>query len=166
MKISRSFLVAACMTAAGVLAPAAGALAESIRNSGGGDQPVLIASEAENVLYANDTWQRKSRKVSGQWQIIETSDGNRFLELGDDFRTSGAPDLKIYLSELSADEVANDTAEPSGTLIAPLESTRGAQRYEIPADLDLSGFQSVLIHCRQFTKLWAASALLPAGQPS
>ena len=44
-------------------------------------------------------------------------------------------------------------------LIAPLKKAKGAQRYKLPADLDLDDYQTLVLHCEQYTKLWGVSAL-------
>jgi len=81
------------------------------------------------------------------------------ISLDDDFSTRNAPDLKIFLSPLSASEVKNKTAVPGSLLIAPLQSNKGQQSYVVPAGTDLSQYKSVIIHCEAYTKLWSAADL-------
>ena len=104
------------------------------------------------------SWTKKTAKASGEWTIIE-EDGGRFIELSDSFKTKNAPDLALYVSPLSVGELKNKNAEQGAVKIAQLTSHKGAQRYELPADLDLAEFTSVMIHCKKYTKLWCASAL-------
>ena len=166
MPVSKSLMLGVVVGAAVASLGAVGAIAGSAPALSPLPVAVQVAQAEATVLYEGSDWVKKSRKVQGAWRIIEEADGSMVLELADDFKTSGAPDLKIYLSTLSADEVASATAEAEGVLIAPLDSTRGAQRYDLPSDIDLADFQSLIIHCRQYTKLWAASPLSEAGQPS
>ena len=77
----------------------------------------------------------------------------------DDFKTSGAPDLKIVLSPLTVRAAKNNNALQGSQIISPLQSNSGAQEYAIPAGLDLSKYKSVLIHCEQYTKLWGAAPM-------
>ena len=111
----------------------------------------------ETVLYSG-SWTKKSFASKGDWAIVE-SDGKRFVVLGDDFSTRNAPDLKIFLSPLAPDATNGKNATDGSVLIAPLASNKGGQRYEIPEDVNLDDFKSILIHCEQYAKLWSASAL-------
>ena len=111
--------------------------------------------------YAQDsdnTWTKRSQKIKGTWQIVET-DAGTFLELDDAFKTRNAPDLKLFLSPHAADEVNARNATAGSVLISKLKKAKGAQRYEIPADIDLSQFQTLVLHCEAYTKLWGVSAL-------
>ena len=136
--LKRAAAVAALLVtiAAGALVPAGGALADDF----GG------------------TWTKKSFKIAGEWKIVTTSEG-RFLELDDAFKTRKAPDLKLFLSPLPAADVKAKNATSGSVLIAPLDSARGAQRYKLPDDLDLANFQTLVLHCEKYTKLWGVSAL-------
>ena len=104
------------------------------------------------------TWTKRYQTIRGNWSIVETDQG-RFLELNDKFKTRNAPDLKLFLSPRAADSVTAKNAVDGSVLVAKLRKSRGAQRYELPADLDLSAFQTLVLHCEQFTKLWGVSAL-------
>ncbi|MEO0577024.1 MAG: DM13 domain-containing protein [Pseudomonadota bacterium] len=107
---------------------------------------------------ADNTWTKRSQKIKGTWQIVET-DAGTFLELDDAFKTRNAPDLKLFLSPLAADDVNARNATSGSVLISKLKKAKGAQRYEIPADIDLSQFQTLVLHCEAYTKLWGVSAL-------
>ena len=114
-----------------------------------------------NTAYADDqggTWTKKSQKIAGAWKIVETAEG-RYLELDDSFKTRRAPDLKLFLSPLEAGSVNAKNATSGSVLIAKLQKAKGAQRYEIPADIDLDAFQTLVLHCEKYTKLWGVSAL-------
>ena len=114
-----------------------------------------------NDAYADNqggTWTKKSQKIAGAWKIVETAEG-RYLELDDAFKTRRAPDLKLFLSPLEAGNVNAKNATSGSVLIAKLKKSKGAQRYELPADLDLDDYQTLVLHCEQYTKLWGVSAL-------
>ncbi|MEL6951699.1 MAG: DM13 domain-containing protein, partial [Pseudomonadota bacterium] len=103
-------------------------------------------------------WTKRSQKIQGTWSIVETQEG-RFLELDDAFKTRRAPDLKLFLSPRAASDVTARNAVDGSVLIAKLRKARGGQRYEIPADLDLEQFETLVLHCEAFTKLWGVSSL-------
>ena len=115
-------------------------------------------AQAETVLHEG-VWTKKSFKSAGEWSIIEAANGVRYIKLSDDFRTRNAPDLKIFLSPQAAADATGSNATDGALLISPLESNRGAQTYEIPADVDLDAYASILIHCEAYSKLWSASDL-------
>lgn len=104
------------------------------------------------------TWTKKSQSINGSWRIVETDEG-RFLELDEGFRTRRAPDLKLFLSPLDADSINAGNATSDSVLIAKLKKARGAQRYALPADIDVEQFRTLVLHCEQYTKLWGVSSL-------
>lgn len=121
---------------------------------------LTMASLAPNAS-ADDLgggWTKRYQKIHGNWSIVETSEG-RFLELDASFKTRRAPDLKLFFSPRAASAVTPDNAVEGSVLIAKLRAARGGQRYELPADLDLSQFETLVLHCEQYTKLWGVSPL-------
>ena len=115
-------------------------------------------AEASGGVIASGTWTKKSFKTKGSW-TLSAENGVTTISLDDDFSTRNAPDLKIFLSPLSAASVKNKTAVPGSLLIAPLQSNKGRQSYIVPAGTDLSKYKSVIIHCEAYTKLWSAADL-------
>lgn len=111
-----------------------------------------------NRAISNGTWTKKSFTSKGAWSL-DVIDGVTTISLDEKFSTRNAPDLKIFLSPLSAKEVKNKTAVEGSLLIAPLQSNKGSQSYIVPEGTDLSNYKSVIIHCEAYTKLWSASDL-------
>lgn len=101
---------------------------------------------------------RKSKRLKGSWDIVER-DGRTFIVFSDDFRAANGPDLKIFLSPKSVSEATGKTAVDGALNIGELKKTRGAQEYEVPADIDLSQYGSVLVHCEAFSVLWGGGNL-------
>lgn len=120
------------------------------------DEAAALATAAANRVIATGGWTKKSQKADGTWTIA-VEDGVGKITLSDDFSTRNAPDLKIFLSPLSASDVTASTAVSGSAFIGPLQSNKGAQSYTIPADIDVSAYRSILIHCEQYTKLWVAA---------
>ena len=115
------------------------------------------AEAASEILHSGE-WTKKSFRSSGTWTIY-TEGGSTYIKLSSDFKTRGAPDLKIFLSPLAPGDTNGRNATNGSVLVAPLSSNKGEQVYKIPANVNLSDFQSVLIHCEQYSKLWSAAAL-------
>ena len=115
------------------------------------------AVPADGIL-ASGTWTKKKRTSKGTWSITREG-GELFVKLDDDFSTRNAPDLKIFLSPLSAAETSNANAINGALLVSLLSSNKGAQSYKIPSGTDLADYKSILIHCENFTILWSAADL-------
>ena len=99
------------------------------------------------------------QETSGAYRIEDTGEGLR-LVLSETFRTDWGPDLHVVLTPTGTAEADNDNVMVTGAhVVDELESRSGAQTYELEADLDLSTFQSVIIHCIRFTHLYGAAPL-------
>ena len=123
--------------------------------------PVAAAAmtdAASQTVIASGDWSKKTFSAKGGWSIVER-DGKKFVVLDDAFRTRSGPDLKIFLSPTSADAVTGQNAVDGSLRVAELTSNKGAQEYELPADVDLSAYASIVIHCEAYSKLWVAAAL-------
>ena len=119
-------------------------------------EPEVVVEEEPAFVPLNGSWVKKSQSIQGQWRI-EQREGTAYLVLGDDFKTRRAPDLKFVLSNLSVDEVSNKNAMQGAKLVSQLESSKGAQAYKLPDDY--TSYQSLLLHCEKYTKLWGAARL-------
>lgn len=102
-------------------------------------------------------WEKQEYRIEGSFRIDQRADG-AYLVLSDDFKTRRGPDLKIFLHTAEAGAVTGGNAA-QGKLVSVLESRKGAQEYKLPAGIDLAAFQSVVIHCERFSKLWGAGNL-------
>ncbi|MEM6626960.1 MAG: DM13 domain-containing protein [Pseudomonadota bacterium] len=116
------------------------------------------ASFAETTVYAGSDWTNVKQKTQGDWSVVER-DGAFFVELGESFKARKAPDLKIFLSKADADTRKNKNAIEDAVFVAKLTSHKGAQSYQLPADVNPADFKTLIIHCEQYTKLWAATPL-------
>lgn len=84
----------------------------------------------------------------GSATIFELPDGSRILRF-EDFRVTNGPDLHVILT---VNEPTNIRTRPDeGYLdLGELKGNVGNQNYEIPADVDISGFNYVVIYCQPF----------------
>lgn len=115
------------------------------------------AATAYKVL-SSGSWRKKSFKSAGNW-TLSSENGVKTVTLGSGFSTRNAPDLKIFLSPLSPDELNGKNATQGSLLISPLKSNTGAQSYSVPAGTDVSRFKTILIHCEAYSKLWSVAGL-------
>jgi len=96
---------------------------------------------------------QKSKRLKGSYEIIQ-SNGQTIIRFADNFRTKAGPDLKVFLSPQSIDTAAGSNATNGAVLLGFVKSTKGAQDYIVPEGVNLSDFNSVLIHCEAFSVLW------------
>lgn len=120
---------------------------------------VLAAlSMTANLSHASGHWTKKSFAIQGSWSIVERN-GSHVLTLDENFKTRSAPDLKIFLSRAPLSSLKGSNATNQSILVSALQSNRGAQEYVLPAGIDISQFQSLIIHCEAYSKLWGGAAL-------
>ena len=93
----------------------------------------------------------------GSATIYELPDETRVMRF-EDFRSKNGPDLHVYLSTeaptstfagLGADEVH----------LGKLKGNVGNQNYDIPAEIDLSQYKSVVIYCVPFHVVFSSAEL-------
>ena len=97
----------------------------------------------------------------GTATVLRLAHGERVLRLEDDFRVTNGPDLYVYLSGAEAPRSGGELHDSGAVEIARLKGNVGGQNYDLPADLDLSQFRSVVIFCRRFTTVFSTAELAP-----
>lgn len=134
-------------------------------------QPTQVDTTAQSATAAKPATVKSGSFVSGEHPTQGTvrlvnENGKTFLELDQGFKTSNmGPDLVVILHRSS--DVLGSTKPPAYalkegdyTLLAPLQKFSGAQRYAIPATVNLSDYQSVAIWCRKFNATFGAAKLV------
>lgn len=97
-------------------------------------------------------------KAAGMATIYRLEDGKRVLRL-EDFAATNGPDLFVTLHP-----GANPEQEEGEYLqLEALKGNQGNQNYELPAEIDLSKYRSVVIWCRSFNVVFGYATLHPAG---
>jgi len=112
---------------------------------------------AEGVFISHE------HQTSGTVRIIQQPDGSRVLTL-ENLETSNGPDVHVWLSAAAVVEGSNGwfTAGSAAFVdLGVIKGNQGNQVYQIPADLDLSKFQSVSLWCVQFSVSFGAAQLTP-----
>ncbi|MSU74988.1 MAG: hypothetical protein EXS55_00505 [Candidatus Magasanikbacteria bacterium] len=84
-------------------------------------------------------------------------DGKNYVVLGDDFKTPNGPDLQIYLTKNTAPSSRADIK--AGLNLGKLKSITGQQTYELPANLTLTDYNAITIHCEAFNVPWSWAPL-------
>src|ERR671918_212641 len=120
-------------------------------SSGAGEQP----AEPRNVLLLTGSFESVRHAASGKAMAIELAQGGRVLTLTN-FEVDNGPDLRVYLVAGSAttEGEVNNVVDLGG-----LKGNRGNQQYEIPADVSVERYSTVVIWCRAFSVLFARAPL-------
>ncbi len=116
------------------------------------------AAEATPITLASGEFSRKRKNTRGAWEIVDTGAG-RVLRLADNFSTGRGPDIKVFLSPLALGDAKGANATDGAVFLGQLSSRQGAAEFAIPADVDVTAFQSLLIHCEEFSVLFGGAAL-------
>ena len=129
----------------------------------------LPVQAAETV--ASGTWETIDYAVEGVWRIEAAQDGRLTVRLGDDFVTKDGPDLHLLLSPKPLPELTNANALEGALVAGRLQTSddatffrkmRGAQAFTLPEGTRLEDYRTLVIHCVEFSHLWAGSPLSPA----
>ena len=89
---------------------------------------------------------------------IITENGKKYIQFDHKFKSDNGPDLFVILHKDDKLPITK-IKEADYTTIAALKSTNGAQKYEVPADVDLANFKSVAIWCRKFNTTFGYAVL-------
>jgi hypothetical protein len=94
---------------------------------------------------------------SGTASVYLTETGDLVLSL-EDFEVEEGPDLRLYVTE---QEVVTDAvlAFDESIDLGLLEAFSGNQVYELPEDLDLSQYQSIVVWCDTYQEPFIAASL-------
>lgn len=102
----------------------------------------LVAQAADEVLHVGQFTGASDHVTSGGVSVVSTDDGIVVI-LSDDFFFDGAPDPHVAFG-------TGGTFDPASGL-GLLESNTGGQVYEVPASMDISGYDEVYIWCVQYS---------------
>lgn len=110
------------------------------------DTPAVLASgsftDADNF-----------HKGSGTATLYGLADGSNVLRL-EDFEVTNGPDLHVLLS--TSDDPVGDLGEYLD--LGSLKGNVGNQNYDVPSDVVLSIYRSVIIYCEPFHVLFASAS--------
>ena len=97
-------------------------------------------------------------KGEGTATLLTLPDGLKVLRF-EGFRVTNGPDLYVYLSGHRAPRDSRQLHEGAAFEVGQLKGNVGNQNYELPADLDLAPFKSVVIYCRRFSVVFSTAEL-------
>ncbi len=97
-------------------------------------------------------------KGSGDALLYRLPDGRHLLRF-ENFRTTNGPDLVVYLASHAAPASADDVTDAGFLSLGKLKGNVGNQNYLIPANVDVTTFQSAVIWCELFGVLFSPAPL-------
>ena len=119
------------------------------------------AQEKDAKVLAKGDFHNAEKAGSGTATVYQLSNGKQLLRLTD-FSVENGPDLHVRL--IAADD-AKDTASVAKAdyvEVAKLKGNKGAQNYDLPANVDLSKYKVVSIWCNRFSVNFAVAPLTAA----
>jgi hypothetical protein len=99
----------------------------------------------------------RDHPTEGTATVLTDGSPQRFLRFAE-FATDNGPDLNVYLSSAEPD-ADSGSFEDDYVDLGDLSGNVGDQNYEIPPDVDLSRFNSVVIWCVRFGVPFGAAPL-------
>ncbi len=112
----------------------------------------------EVVVEASGSFVDRSHPATGVAQVLGDGTGQRFLRF-EGFETDNGPDLNVYLSTAASDAPAGEFDDDFVDL-GDLKGNIGPQNYEIPTEVDLSQYRTVVIWCVRFGVAFGAAQLV------
>ena len=120
--------------------------------------PQPAAPSNEPKLLRSGAFHAVAHEGQGTAAIYRLPDGKRVLRLSN-FEVLNGPDLFVWLSSAPDADNARTILNSRHVSLGRLKGNKGNQNYELPADLDVSQFNSVTIWCRQFSVNFATAPL-------
>jgi hypothetical protein len=122
------------------------------------EAPVAEAPAPQIVTLAEGTFIPRGR-YSGEGTAVVLNDGSeqRFVRF-ENFSTDNGPDLRVYLSASDAN-ADSATFDDDFIDLGVLKGNIGDQNYEIPPDVDLSVYDTVVVWCVRFSTPFTAADL-------
>ena len=122
-------------------------------------EPMMPAMSSARALSTGNFRDADSfHKGSGVATIYQLEDGSHVLRF-EDFRVTNGPDLRVLLSKAADISDKGQFQQYEYVELERLKGNIGNQNYEIPGDLMVSDFQSVVIYCKPFHVLFAVAPL-------
>jgi hypothetical protein len=124
----------------------------------GADEEEAIAM-IETIFTGN--FVDRSHPTSGRADVLNDGSTQRFLRF-EEFETDNGPDLNVYLSTAGADADAG-AFDDDFIDLGDIKGNIGPQNYEIPADVDLDRYSTVVIWCVRFGVAFGAAEINAGG---
>ncbi|BDA71683.1 hypothetical protein CAL7716_058490 [Calothrix sp. PCC 7716] len=120
-------------------------------------QTTTVAVKSQSLIASGSfVTTEQDHPTSGIAKVVKVG-GKRYVEFDKAFTTARGPKVRVVLYRNNT--VPVNLKAQNYVTIAPLKKFDGAQRYEIPANLDLKDFKSVAIWCEKFNVTFGYASL-------
>ena len=119
--------------------------------------PASVEASGVHVTEASP-FQKKTYALKGGI-TVEQRGSQTVIVFSDDFRTKNGPDLKVFLSKSDVASATGANAVSTSLRLGVLQDNRGGQEYVLPEGVNIADYNSVLVHCEAFSKLWGGADL-------
>jgi Electron transfer DM13 len=124
--------------------------------AGAGPTPTTAPAPVIETL-ASGQFVSLDHGTSGDAVVLGDGSPQRFLRITD-FSTENGPDVNVYLTTTPPDG-EESTFDDDFVDLGDLRGNVGDQNYEIPTDVDLERFHTVVIWCVRFDSAFGAAQL-------
>jgi hypothetical protein len=114
-------------------------------------------SSASLLLFEGDFYS-VAHTGQGAASVFLTESGSLVLSL-EDFQVEDGPELHVYMASQNPIENTEGVALVDAIDLGLLKNTTGEQFYNLPADLDLTQYSSVVIWCQPYQVPFIAASL-------
>lgn len=121
------------------------------------DLPTLLEGDAALLLAHGEFYSvaHAGRGTVNVYQVVDVGIVLRF----EDFEVEDGPDLHVYLTSQETVENTLGADLADGLDLGELKGLTGDQAYDLPADLDLTTYKSVVIWCVPYKVSFSAASL-------
>ncbi len=116
------------------------------------DSSVLLAQKKPQMI--RFVTLEPGHPTTGNARMV-MENGKRYLEFDNQFTTGEGPDVQVILYRSTEVPMKLESNKKDYMVLAKLKSFKGAQRYEIPATVNLDQYKSVGIWCKKFDVTFA-----------
>lgn len=120
----------------------------------------LTETDRRGRIVAEGTFIHANKSDPVHWGKGSVTVRQDSVFLAEDFEVGPGPKYHVYLVAKAPIRTSGDLSGEMFVDLGRLRAFKGSQRYAIPADLDLSRFQSVIIWCEQFSVLISPADLM------
>jgi len=122
------------------------------------EEPMPAGDASGMQILAQGEFYNLAHEGHGRATVYELADGLRVLRF-EDFEVLNGPNLHVWLAPVDPVPDTVGVEIPGYVDLGPLKGNIGDQNYDLPADLSLDDFQSVVIWCQPFRVPFNAAAL-------
>lgn len=121
-------------------------------------EPAGFSLDVNMQLVAFGEFQSVAYSGSGNAEVYELQSGELVLTF-QGFEVEDGPELRVFVTELEVAEIAAGVEWADSLDLGTLEALSGDQFYELPDDLDLTRYQSIVIWCEPQQVVYIAAPL-------